>query len=103
MATELSIAKNLMSSGTERSGDPDLPEDDAPLRLPRPRRALKQGFSTGTAATAAARAALMELLGLPCPGAMPVRLPRGAQPGRAFAQPRPPGLPGRGPGHQRRR
>ena len=52
-------------------------EDDAPLRLPRPRRALKQGFSTGTAATAAARAALLESLGLPCPGAMPVHLPRG--------------------------
>ena len=56
--------------------DPGPPEEDAPLRLPRPRHALKQGFSTGTAATAAARAALIELLGLPCPDAMPVRLPR---------------------------
>ena len=36
MATELSIAKNLMSSGTDRSGDPDLPDDDAPSASPAP-------------------------------------------------------------------
>ena len=35
------------------------------------------GFSTGTAAAAAARGALLELLGLPCPARLPVELPGG--------------------------
>jgi cobalt-precorrin-5B (C1)-methyltransferase len=57
--------------------DPDPPEEDAPIRLPRPRQALKQGFSTGSAATAAAQAALRDLLGLPGAEAVQVSLPQG--------------------------
>lgn len=44
---------------------------------PRPRKELRQGFSTGTAAAAAAQAALRELLELPCPDAVEVDLPGG--------------------------
>lgn len=38
---------------------------------------LRPGFSTGTAAAAAAQGALRELLGLPCPEAVEIRLPQG--------------------------
>lgn len=51
--------------------------NDEPSRLPRPRRELRVGFSTGTAAAAAAKGALLTLLGLPCPGAVEVTLPGG--------------------------
>ncbi len=44
---------------------------------PRPRKELRQGFSTGTAAAAAAQGALRELLGLACPEAVEVVLPGG--------------------------
>jgi cobalt-precorrin-5B (C1)-methyltransferase len=44
---------------------------------PRPRKELRQGFSTGTAAAAAAQGALRELLGLPCPERVEVDLPGG--------------------------
>jgi cobalt-precorrin-5B (C1)-methyltransferase len=47
------------------------------LKPPRPRRQLRQGFSTGTAAAAAAQGALYELLGLPCPEQVAVPLPGG--------------------------
>ena len=46
-------------------------------RPPRPRKELRQGFSTGTAAAAAAQGALHELLGLPCPEQVAVPLPGG--------------------------
>ncbi len=48
-------------------------------RPPRPRRELREGFSTGTAAAAAARGALLELLGLPCPERVEVPLPGGGR------------------------
>ncbi len=44
---------------------------------PRPRKELRQGFSTGTAAAAAAQGALRELLELPCPERVEVELPGG--------------------------
>jgi cobalt-precorrin-5B (C1)-methyltransferase len=44
---------------------------------PRPRKELRQGFSTGTAAAAAAQGALYELLGLACPDRVEVALPGG--------------------------
>jgi cobalt-precorrin-5B (C1)-methyltransferase len=44
---------------------------------PRPRKELRQGFSTGTAAAAAAQGALRELLDLPCPEQVEVPLPGG--------------------------
>jgi cobalt-precorrin-5B (C1)-methyltransferase len=47
---------------------------DSPLRS---RKSLRVGFSTGTAAAAAAQGALRELLGLPCPPAEQVMLPQG--------------------------
>jgi cobalt-precorrin-5B (C1)-methyltransferase len=53
------------------------PEDDEPLRPPRPRKELRQGFSTGAAAAAAAQGALYELLGRPCPDRVEVPLPGG--------------------------
>ncbi len=46
-------------------------------RLPRPRKELRQGFSTGTAAAAAAQGALRELLELPCPETVELDLPGG--------------------------
>jgi len=52
-------------------------EEEETARPPRPRRELRVGFSTGTAAAAAARGALLELLGLPCPARLPVALPGG--------------------------
>jgi cobalt-precorrin-5B (C1)-methyltransferase len=51
--------------------------DDESLRPPRPRKELRQGFSTGTAAAAAAKGALYELLGRPCPDRVEVPLPGG--------------------------
>jgi len=44
---------------------------------PRPRKELRSGFSTGSAAAAAAQGALRELLGLPCPERVEVPLPGG--------------------------
>ena len=55
---------------------PALEDDEAP-RPPRPRKELRQGFSTGTAAAAAAQGALYELLGRPCPDRVQVPLPNG--------------------------
>jgi cobalt-precorrin-5B (C1)-methyltransferase len=52
-------------------------EDDDLLTPPRPRKELRQGFSTGTAAAAAAQGALYELLGQPCPDLVEVPLPGG--------------------------
>jgi len=52
-------------------------EDDDLLKPPRPRKELRQGFSTGTAAAAAAEGALYELLGRPCPERVEVPLPGG--------------------------
>jgi cobalt-precorrin-5B (C1)-methyltransferase len=52
-------------------------EDDEDLRPPRPRKELRQGFATGTAAAAAAQGALYELLGRPCPERVAVALPGG--------------------------
>ncbi len=53
------------------------PEDDETPRPPRPRKELRQGFSTGTAAAAAAQGALYELLRRPCPDRVEVTLPGG--------------------------
>jgi cobalt-precorrin-5B (C1)-methyltransferase len=53
------------------------PEDDESLRPPRPRKELRQGFATGTAAAAAAQGALYELLRRPCPDQVEVTLPGG--------------------------
>lgn len=44
-----------------------------------PGRALRSGFSTGTAAAAAAQGAFYELLGLPCPEQVEVALPGGGR------------------------
>jgi cobalt-precorrin-5B (C1)-methyltransferase len=54
--------------------DPDNSEIAKP---PRPRKELRSGFSTGSAAAAAAQGALRELLDLPCPGQAEVPLPGG--------------------------
>jgi cobalt-precorrin-5B (C1)-methyltransferase len=51
--------------------------DDETPRPPRPRKELRQGFATGTAATAAAQGALYELLAHPCPDQVEVTLPGG--------------------------
>jgi cobalt-precorrin-5B (C1)-methyltransferase len=56
----------------------DQPEDDGLVRLPGPRKTLRVGFSTGSAAAAAAQGALRELLGLPCSETVEVNLPGGA-------------------------
>ena len=53
------------------------PENLELQKPPRPRKELRQGFSTGTAAAAAAQGALRELLGLPCPERIEVPLPGG--------------------------
>jgi cobalt-precorrin-5B (C1)-methyltransferase len=52
-------------------------EDDETPRPPRPRKELRQGFATGTAAAAAAQGALYELLRRPCPDRVEVTLPGG--------------------------
>jgi cobalt-precorrin-5B (C1)-methyltransferase len=54
-------------------------DDDEAIRPPRPRKELRQGFSTGTAAAAAAQGALYELLGRPCPDRVEVDLPGGGR------------------------
>ena len=54
----------------------DFSGDEA-ARPPRPRKELRVGFSTGTAAAAAAQGALGELLGRPGPGQVEVPLPLG--------------------------
>jgi cobalt-precorrin-5B (C1)-methyltransferase len=54
--------------------DPDNLDLEKPAR---PRKELRQGFSTGTAAAAAAQGALRELLDLPCPDKVEVPLPGG--------------------------
>jgi cobalt-precorrin-5B (C1)-methyltransferase len=51
--------------------------DDEAVRPPRPRKELRQGFSTGTAAAAAVQGALYELLGRACPEQVAVDLPGG--------------------------
>jgi cobalt-precorrin-5B (C1)-methyltransferase len=56
--------------------DPDNLELE---KLPGPRKELRQGFSTGTAAAAAAQGALRELLDLPCPERVEVPLPGGGR------------------------
>jgi len=53
--------------------------DDLEVRPPRPRRELRLGFSTGTAAAAAAQGALWVLLGRPCPEVVEVALPNGGR------------------------
>jgi cobalt-precorrin-5B (C1)-methyltransferase len=53
------------------------PDDDETPRPPRPRKELRQGFSTGTAAAAAAQGALYELLRRPCPDRVEAPLPGG--------------------------
>jgi cobalt-precorrin-5B (C1)-methyltransferase len=53
------------------------PDDDETPRPPRPRKELRQGFATGTAAAAAAQGALYELLRRPCPDRVEVTLPGG--------------------------
>src|SRR4030042_730411 len=52
-------------------------DDDETPRPPRPRKELRQGFATGTAAAAAAQGVLYELLGRPCPDRVQVTLPGG--------------------------
>jgi cobalt-precorrin-5B (C1)-methyltransferase len=61
----------------ETPRDHQTDEDDEDLRPPRPRKELRQGFATGTAAAAAAQGALYELLGRPCPDRVEVALPAG--------------------------
>ncbi|MFZ5450191.1 MAG: cobalt-precorrin-5B (C(1))-methyltransferase [Thermodesulfobacteriota bacterium] len=56
-----------------------LPEDEELQKPPRPRKELRQGFSTGTAAAAAAQGALYELLGRSCPERVEVPLPGGVK------------------------
>lgn len=53
------------------------PAENGKSRPPRARKELRIGFSTGTAATAAAQGALRELLGLPCADTVEVSLPGG--------------------------
>ena len=69
---------------------------------PRPRKELRQGFSTGTAAAAAAQGALRELLELPCPETGGSASARRRQPDHPSALPSTPGGPGRGRGDQGR-
>jgi cobalt-precorrin-5B (C1)-methyltransferase len=54
---------------------PFIKKGEVPLA--RRRRRLRTGFSTGSAAAAAAQGALRELLGLPCPERVQVSLPGG--------------------------
>jgi cobalt-precorrin-5B (C1)-methyltransferase len=53
-------------------------EDNELLKPPRPRKELRQGFATGTAAAAAAQGALYELLERPCPERVEIHLPGGS-------------------------
>ena len=53
------------------------PENSELVKPTRPLKELRLGFSTGTAAAAAAQGALRELLGLPCPERLEVPLPGG--------------------------
>jgi cobalt-precorrin-5B (C1)-methyltransferase len=62
---------------TTKSDHHPAPVDDETPRLPRPRKELRQGFATGTAAAAAAQGALYELLCRPCPDRVQVTLPGG--------------------------
>jgi cobalt-precorrin-5B (C1)-methyltransferase len=55
----------------------DSPDYLEMAKPPRPRKELRQGFSTGTAAAAAAQGALRELLELPCLETVEVDLPGG--------------------------
>jgi cobalt-precorrin-5B (C1)-methyltransferase len=57
--------------------DLDFPDYLDMEKPPRPRKELRQGFSTGTAAAAAVQGALRELLKLPCPEQVTVALPGG--------------------------
>ena len=61
----------------KKSENNPAPEEDESLRPPRPRKELRQGFATGTAAAAAAQGALYELLARPCPDRVQVPLPGG--------------------------
>jgi cobalt-precorrin-5B (C1)-methyltransferase len=61
------------ASGQDRAE----PEEQEEFRPPKPRRELRVGFSTGSAATAAAQGALREILGLPCVAREEIRLPQG--------------------------
>ena len=70
------MAESLLNLEVRPAG-PDQPEEDGSIRLPRPRQTLRVGFSTGSAAAAAAQGALRELLGLPCSAAVEVSLPGG--------------------------
>jgi cobalt-precorrin-5B (C1)-methyltransferase len=70
------MAENALNLGALRKV-PDRLEDDGAVRPPRPRKTLRVGFSTGSAATAAAQGALRELLDLPCPEVVEVSLPQG--------------------------
>ena len=68
--------KHILENQTY-SQQPGLEEEEETPSPPRRRRELRLGFSTGTAATAAAQGALLELLGLPCPPRLEVTLPGG--------------------------
>ncbi|MEW6658490.1 MAG: cobalt-precorrin-5B (C(1))-methyltransferase [Thermodesulfobacteriota bacterium] len=57
--------------------DQDSPDFLEMAKPPRPRKELRQGFSTGTAAAAAAQGALWELLARPGPERVDVELPGG--------------------------
>jgi len=66
----VNLVKKLLKTN-EVEGDDETP------RPPRPRKELRQGFATGTAAAAAAQGALYELLRRPCPDRVEVTLPGG--------------------------
>ena len=57
----------------------DLDNSNNDSLPPRPRRELRQGFSTGTAAAAAAQGALWELLAPQVPERVEVTLPGGGR------------------------
>jgi cobalt-precorrin-5B (C1)-methyltransferase len=67
------------SYGTRKNlNNQDLNNDRDLSKPPRPRKELRWGFSTGTAAAAAAQGALWELLASSCPEAVEVPLPGGS-------------------------
>jgi cobalt-precorrin-5B (C1)-methyltransferase len=70
----MKVSKENLEESTLNSATPN---DDDALRPPRPRKELRQGFATGTAAAAAAQGALYELMGLTCPDRVDVALPGG--------------------------